>query len=210
MSAVEQPRAPRSTAKGRAAQRRVIEQALVLFQARGYHATSIREVAQAAGLAKATVYHHFQTKAALLYAIHDVFMETLEEGMAQITASGRPAEERLRAIIHELWRVMVTHRSHVHVFFEEWRYLDDESLRTLKPRRDAYFSFLRDTVAEVLEANGRSLGDEHVDVLTLGVFGMCNWGYQWFEEGGPLAAAGIADDYADLVIGGFRGGAGAR
>jgi hypothetical protein len=134
-------------------------------------------------------------------------MEALEEGMAQILASGRPAEERLRAIIHELWRVMVTHRSHVHVFFEEWRYLDDESLRALKPRRDAYFRFLRDTVAEVLEADGRSLGDEHVDVLTLGVFGMCNWGYQWFEERGPLAADVIADDYADLVVAGFRGGA---
>jgi TetR/AcrR family transcriptional regulator, cholesterol catabolism regulator len=199
---------PTLTAKGQAAQNRVIAEALKLFQKQGYVATSIREIADAAGLAKATVYHHYATKADILYEIHSIFIETLEEGMEQIEGSGEPAVERLRMIIHELWRVMITHRPHVQVFFEDWRYLDGAHLKALRKRRDGYYRFVRGTVAESLDAKGASVSKEHVDVLTLAIFGMCNWGYQWFDPKGTLKADEIAEDYADLVIDAFsmRGG----
>jgi TetR/AcrR family transcriptional regulator, cholesterol catabolism regulator len=208
MSVVEEPRRG-PTPKGLAAQKRVIDEALTLFQEQGYRATSIRQVAEAAGLAKATVYHHYPTKAAILYEIHNVFMETLEEGMERIEASGEGAQERLRAIIQELWRVMVSHRPHVQIFFEEWRHLDHDHLEALRGRRDRYYGFVRETVAET-GAGGSS--SAHTEVLTLAVFGMCNWGYQWFDPDGPLKASQIADDYADLVVAGFsaRADAGAR
>lgn len=188
------------TPKGQAAQQRVIAAALDLFQRQGYVATSIREIAASAGLAKATVYHHYATKGDILYAIHDTFMETLEAGMERIQLSGEPAVERLRMIVHELWRVMITHRPHVQVFFEDWRYLDKSHLKALRKRRDGYYRFVRGTVAEVLEAKGLTVDDDHVDVLAMAVFGMCNWGYQWFDPKGALRADEIAEDYADLVI----------
>lgn len=195
----EEPKTSGSTPKGRAAQRRVIDEAVSLFREQGYRATSIRQVAEAAGLAKATVYHHYPTKAALLYEVHNTFMETLEEGMQRIQSSDASPDERLRAIVHELWRVMVTHRPHVQIFFEEWRNLDEEHLAGLKERRDLYYRFVRDTVAEVWPHKRGAKADDHVDVVTLAIFGMCNWGYQWFDPDGPLSAAEIADDYADLI-----------
>lgn len=197
----------RSTTKGRAAQKRVIEEALILFQEQGYQATSIREIADAAGLAKATVYHHFPTKGAILYEIHNVFMKTLEDGMTRIAPSDLGPAEQLRAVIHELWRVMVTHRPHVQLFFEEWRHLDEEHLAALRLRRDSYFAFVRGTVADTLAHAGSSADSAHIDVLTLAVFGMCNWGYQWFAPGGPLQASEIADTYAELVLAAFSEGA---
>jgi TetR/AcrR family transcriptional regulator, cholesterol catabolism regulator len=197
-----------ATPKGRAAQRRVIDEAVALFREQGYDATSIRQVADAAGLAKATVYHHYPTKAALLYEVHNAFMETLEEGMERISTSGETAVGRLRLIIHELWRVLVTHRSHVQVFFEEWRNLDDAHLGGLKERRDAYYQFVRSTVKEAWPTPTSGAVDEDLDVITLAIFGMCNWGYQWFDPNGRLSASEIAEKYADLVISGLsaRGG----
>jgi AcrR family transcriptional regulator len=197
-----------STAKGRAAQKRVIEEAVGLFRDQGYDATSIRQVAEAAGLAKGTVYHHYPTKAALLYEVHNTFMETLEEGMERIAGSDADAAERLRAIVHELWRVMVTHRPHVQIFFEEWRNLDEAHLEGLRERRDRYYAFVRDTVKEAWPSGRGAKANAHIDVVTLAVFGMCNWGYQWFDPKGPLSANEIADEYADLIIAGLsaRGG----
>lgn len=209
MSLAPSQRTGMSTAKGQAAQRRVIDEALVLFQKRGYLATSIREIAEAAGLAKATVYHHYPTKAAILFEIHSIFMRTLEEGMTTIQSSDAGPQERMRAIIHELWRVMVTHRPHVQIFFEEWRHLDAEHIMDLKRRRDRYFGFVRDTVAEVWpEGDNDDTSRARVDVVTLGIFGMCNWGYQWFNPDGPLPAETIADEYADLMITALAGGGG--
>jgi AcrR family transcriptional regulator len=207
VKAISEPRSGASTPKGQLAQGRVIEQALQLFQSQGYPATSIRQVAEAAGLAKATVYHYYPTKSALLYEIHNIVMETLEEGMERIQRSEASADGRMRAIVRDLWRVMVTHRAHVQIFFEEWRHLDRDDIAGLKERRDAYFRFVR----EALVAGWPALadrGEDHVDVMTLGIFGMCNWGYQWFDPKGPLPADVIADDYADLVIAGLsaRGG----
>lgn len=192
-----------ATPKGRAAQDRVIAEALKLFVEQGYVATSIREIANAAGLAKSTVYHHYPTKAAILYEIHAIFMETLEDGMRTIQTSGKPPVDRLRMIIHELWRVMETHRQHVHVFFEDWRYLDEEHLEALRERRGGYYRFVRGTVAEALDVKRAKVEGDHVDVLTLAIFGMCNWGYQWFDADGPMRAGEIADDYGDLVIDAF-------
>lgn len=191
------------TPKGQAAQGRVISEALKLFVEQGYVATSIREIANAAGLAKSTVYHHYPTKAAILYEIHAIFMKTLEDGMLTIQTSGKPPVDRLRMIVHELWRVMETHREHVHVFFEEWRYLDQNHLEALKERRDAYYQFVRGTVAEALDVKRAKVEGSHVDVLTLAIFGMCNWGYQWYDAGGPMSADEIAEDYSDLVLDAF-------
>jgi AcrR family transcriptional regulator len=194
---------PTLTAKGQAAQNRVVAAALELFEQQGYVATSIRQIAAAANLAKGTVYHHYATKADILYEIHNIFMETLEEGMERIEGSDEPAVDRLRMIIHELWRVMTSHRPHVQVFFEDWRYLDAEHIAGLRKRRDGYYHFVRETVAEALAAKRVTVSEEHTDVLTLAVFGMCNWGYQWFDPKGALKAEEIAEDYADLVIDAF-------
>lgn len=202
VKAIDDPRTRASSPKFQQARSRVIEQALPLFQSQGYPATSIRQVAETAGLAKATVYHYYPTKSALLYEIHNIFMETLEEGMERIQRSEATPDGRIRAIVRELWRVMVTHRAHVQIFFEEWRHLDKEDIAGLKERRDNYYRFVRDAVAEGWPG-AASRGEEHIDVITLGIFGMCNWGYQWFDPKGPLPADVIADDYADFVMAGL-------
>jgi len=202
MKGIEEQRTGAPTLKGQQAKARVVEEALHLFEAQGYPATSIKQIAEAAGLAKATVYHHYPTKAALLFEIHNIFMETLEEGMHRIERLESRPDRRMRAIIRELWRVMVTHRPHVQIFFEEWRHLDEEHISDLKSRRDAYYRFVREAVVAAWPGASTE-SPERVDVMTLAIFGMCNWGYQWFDPEGPLPADVIADDYADLVIAGL-------
>ncbi len=59
-------------------------------------------------------------------------------------------------------------------------------------------------------ADAERAGKEHIDVVTLAVFGMCNWGYQWFDPKGTLSAGEIADDYADLFIAGLSARGGGR
>lgn len=192
------------TVKGEVVKRRIIASAVELFEDQGYQGTSIREVADATGVAKATLYHYFPTKSGLLFQIHDQFMDTLEAGMNEIEGQGLSPEDRLRAIIHDLWRVMTEHRGEVRVFFEEWRHLDPDHLEGLRERRDRYTAFVRGAVEEVARSVDRALDADRVDALTLGVFGMCNWAYQWFDPEGPLSGPQLADLYTDLAISGLH------
>lgn len=203
----EEPTLSMPTVKGAVARRRMIGAAVELFQDHGYEGTSVREVADASGVAKATIYHYFPTKSALLYEIHDEFMSTLEAGMREIEGRELDPAEHLRAIIHDLWRVMTVHRGEVRVFFEEWRHLDRDHLDGLRQRRDNYTSFVRRAVEDVASSSWPGgLDDRTADALTLAVFGMCNWAYQWFDPEGPLTGEELAELYADLAITGLSVG----
>jgi len=78
---------------------RILKAARETFAEKGYGATSLDEIAQALGLTKGAIYHHFPSKRALLEAL-------LEEGIARAEAalkSSAPLEERLLAYA-QAWR----------------------------------------------------------------------------------------------------------
>ena len=79
--------------KGRATRDRLVEAGRQAFGERGYDATSIAEILDAAGAAKGALYHHFETKAALFDAVLDRVVQELAEAAAdQARRAGGPAE----------------------------------------------------------------------------------------------------------------------
>ena len=94
-------------ARGRAAgyddQRELIlARAAALFAQRGYPATSMNEVAQACGLSKATLYHYYRDKYALLVSIAEGHVRKLDTLVAEVLAQGLAPELRLRALIRRI------------------------------------------------------------------------------------------------------------
>lgn len=79
--------------RGKAAQ--VLAAAGKLFQARGYGATSMDEVARAAGVSKTTVYAHFAGKKELFAAVIASSAEWITDEMTAATAGGTTFEQRL-------------------------------------------------------------------------------------------------------------------
>src|SRR4029079_5666195 len=61
-----------TTARGEDTRRRVVEAAYTLFLHNGYHGTSMRQIAQAAGMAVGGIYNHFASK-------EDIFAEVLDQ-----------------------------------------------------------------------------------------------------------------------------------
>ena len=71
------------------ARRRLLDAARTVFAARGYHAASMNDVARAAGVAKAGVYHYFAGKHALLEALHE---DLWAEGLGRLKAAPQPRD----------------------------------------------------------------------------------------------------------------------
>jgi AcrR family transcriptional regulator len=180
--------------------REVLESAVQLFDERGYHETNMNSVAKAVGVQKATLYHYFSSKSEILNLIHEEFIDLLLSNY-ESRPQGESAAEDLQAVMRDIIQLMDTHKGHVRVFFEHHRELSPENQASVLLKRDAYTDLVESIIVRGIE-NGEF---RRVDprLATLGMFGMCNWTYQWYRAGGGLESRAIADAFWDIFVHGL-------
>lgn len=203
MTAAPEPSATsESTPNGRGREEDIHQAALALFRAKGYHATSMREIGLAVGLLKGSLYTYIDRKEDLLVPIFERSTVPLVREIERITSdTSLDAREQLRQAI----------RMHVHevadkldvltVFVSEWRQLSSESLAGLRAQTEHYV----DLLAGIVERGAREGGFRPVDarMTVLGLIGMCNWMVRWYRPEGRLSPDQIADQFADLLLRGL-------
>ncbi len=190
----------------RAADKRqaIIDAAAALFETEGYTVTSMAAIARASGLAKASLYHYFASKDEILFAIHDAFIDLLISRRDHRAAAGLSPEDELHEVCADVLELMDSHRGHVRVFFEHYRELPVEQQRVIRAKRDDYESWVETTVQ-----TGNVVGafrNVNPRLVTLALFGMANWSYQWYHAGGALTSRQIAAHFADYLIHGIGSG----
>jgi AcrR family transcriptional regulator len=181
--------------------RTIIDAAAGLFDARGYHQTSVEEIAEAAGIRKPSLYHYFKSKDELLFWIHEEFVDHLLERHASRLRLPLTMTQRLFEVMADILELMETHRGHVRVFFENYRELPEPHKDNIKRKRDSYDAMVEDLVARGIEAGEFRPVD--VRLATLAVFGACNWAYQWYRSSGALRSREVAYVFHELFLHGL-------
>ena len=172
-----------------------------LFAERGYHGTSIGDLAQALGVQKASLYAHISSKQDLLYA-------TMREGADAFHAAldavpeEASAVEKVRLAMRAHLRVVADQLDVATVFVREWRYLEGERRDEILEERRRYEERFRAFFRE-----GRELGELRTDLddgaaalLTLSAM---NWAYTWLTPGRDTDA--LADRFHGILLDGIRG-----
>jgi AcrR family transcriptional regulator len=172
-----------------------------LFAEKGYHGTSIGDLAQAMGIQKGSLYAHIQSKQDLLY-------ETMREGAAAFHAGldaipdELPATEKIRLALRSHLRVVADQLDVATVFVREWRYLEGERREEVVSERRRYEERIRGFFRE-----GRELGELRTDLddatAALLVLSAVNWAYTWLQPGRDTDE--LADRFYGLLIDGMRG-----
>ena len=176
-------------------------QAARLFAEKGYHGTSIGEIAEALGVQKGSLYAHIQSKQDLLY-------ETMEEG-ARAFHGGLdaipdelPATGKIRLALRSHLRVVADQLDVATVFVQEWRYLEGERREEILGERRRYEERIR-----ALFREGRELGELRSDLddatAALLALSAANWAYTWLQPGRDTDD--LADRFYELVVNGIRG-----
>src|SRR5256886_9952631 len=88
----------------------ILRTAARLFQQRGYHATSMNDVAAALKLSKGGLYHHFQSKDEILFNLMNHAMDITEERVINPVKAIADPEERLRMLIRRHIAVVLSER----------------------------------------------------------------------------------------------------
>ena len=180
----------------------VYRAALRLFREKGYHATSMQDIAAAVGLYKGSLYHYIGGKEDLLVQVFERAMGTLLADVERIVAdTSLGPSAQLRLIVQAHVACVSENLDALTVYLHEFRALAGESLAKVRAQRDRYAQLVAETVGRGVRLGEFETAD--VGITTLGLLGMCNWVCQWYQPGGRLGPAQIGGYFADLVLGGL-------
>jgi len=176
-------------------------QAARLFAEKGYHGTSIGDLAEAMGVQKGSLYAHISSKQDLLY-------ETMAEGARAFHAGldaipeEAPATEKIRLALRSHLQVVAHQLDVATVFVQEWRYLEGERREEIVAERRRYEERIRAYFRE-----GRDLGELRADLdestAALLVLSAANWAYTWLQPGRDTDD--LADRFYAQLLDGLRG-----
>ena len=187
-----------------AAERReqLLEVALESFAAKGYHETSMNDVAVAAGVTKPVLYQHFASKKALYNELVDEMCRRLEQAIFEAVAVAEGPRQQVEAGFRAYFRWSIGQGAAFRVLFSD-RNRADEELADAVLRVE---SMMADRVASLIEIEGLSRDERHV--LAFGVVGIAEaTSRHWLELGlgGGADADAFADQVARLAWSGLRG-----
>jgi AcrR family transcriptional regulator len=174
-----------------------------LFAAQGYANTTVREIADAAGILSGSLYHHFDSKESMVEALLRDFLDRVGREYVTVVARDTDPVSTLRALVHVAFGALATDHAAVAVMLNEYNVLVQH------PR----FAFLRDAVeatetlwVDVLDAGMRS-GNFRDDVPAHAVYRFLRdaiWvSVWWYRPDGPQRPDAIADDYLTVLLGGL-------
>ena len=156
--------------------------AIELFARLGYHATSMRAIASAAGVQPAAIYHWYPSKEAILVHLQDDFMERLtEKVVAAIERHDRPAL-RLAAAVREHVVFHGLHRRAAFVTDSEIRALTEGPRAALIAKRDDYQAIFSEMIRDGIRDGSLRASDAHV--ATYAILLQCTGVALWFDPGG--------------------------
>jgi AcrR family transcriptional regulator len=182
--------------------RRIVDRAARLFDNHGYDRVTVEDIANAAGIGKATIYHYVKRKDDILVLLHREFMDM---SLAKLEAPERQELspiEQLTLAMEDMLLLQRTHRHHTRVFFHHHRELPPAARKEIMLQRDRYSAIVEGIIRAGIAAG--EIRPVNPRLASLGVFGMVNWSYQWFDPRGSLGAEEIARTFADFILNGLR------
>lgn len=192
-------------ARGRAAgyddqREAILRHAAALFARSGYPATSMNQVAEACGLSKATLYHYYRDKYAMLVEIAESHVTRLHALVDEAMAQPLAPEPRLRLLVRRIVEEYAGAQNAHRVLTEDVRFLQPDDRERILDRERAVVAGFAQAVGALQPALQQAALAKPVTML---LFGMINWMFTWMKPDGELDYDTLAPMVADLFLGGL-------
>src|SRR5687767_6007905 len=171
----------------------ILDAAAELFRERGYDATSVRDLAKAAGIAQATLYYYIGSKADALVAIYDTAIDAKLDDVLAIAHSSASPIEKLRSFIHAELRSIDRDHARWAIMQHEHKSLPADARARIQEKRDKVDSALNHILEEGIAAG--VFRDGPVKSNRMAILGITNRAAEWYRPGGPTNAEQFAEDF---------------
>jgi AcrR family transcriptional regulator len=178
----------------------ILEAALDVFRENGYERTSVRMIAERAGVPISTLYAHIKGKQELFLELAGPVMERARLDMTEILASDEPVQNKLRRAIVRGAAAFDTDHQELVIYLRDFFPILE---RSDPAARREYEQTWIDLITQG-QTEGVLRADVDPKMTAYGILGMINWMHQWYRPGGRFTAAEIGEQYAASWIDGLR------
>ncbi|WP_285573448.1 TetR/AcrR family transcriptional regulator [Streptomyces sp. RTGN2] len=177
----------------------IVDAARAEFSEQGYGATSIRDIAQRAGVSLSALYYYYKGKQDLLVAILEEGVESFSaECDAALAEVGDDPAEQLEAIVSATVRFRAGHPDKSNIVLSEGRSLEAAHLQRYRESEERGTRRFRDIIERGVE-EGIFL-TLYPDDARRAVIAMCNAIAQWYRPEGALTVDELAERYVSLAL----------
>jgi len=182
----------------------LLELAASMFAERGLRATTVRDIADAAGILSGSLYHHFSSKEEMVDEVLRSFLDWLFDRYQHIIDTEPNPLARLTGLFMASFDAIEHHHAEVVIY-------QDEAKRLSAHPRFSYISELNvrqrrmwvDVLTEGIK-QGYFLPDIDVDLVYRFIRDTTWVSVRWYQPGGPLTAEQVGEQYLSIVLGGIR------
>jgi AcrR family transcriptional regulator len=179
----------------------LLDSALEVFVAQGYHAAAMDDIAERAGVSKPVLYQHFPGKLELYLALLDQSCDTLIEACKKALASTDDNKQRVNATVHVFYDYVASAQGAFRLVFESD--LTNES--PVRERVDRVTRDCAEAIAEVIHED-TGLSDEQSRLLAVSLVGMAQVSARfWLDTDGSISQQDAATLVSGLAWRGIRG-----
>ena len=184
-------------------QRGLLDSAAEVFAELGMEKASMAQIAAHAHVSKALLYHYYPSKDALIFAIIATHLEELDEAIEQADDATLPPQQRLRKLVGTVLECYRGADNQHKVQLNATSALSDEQkaeILALERRIVRHFALVLRQINPDLDDPQRPL----LTPVTMSLFGMMNWVYMWFRDGGRISREDYADVATTLILEGIK------
>ena len=195
------PPAVDSGASGR--RRELLSIAAELFAERGLRATTVRDIAEAAGILSGSLYHHFASKEAIVDEILSDFLDGLFGEYRRIVDSDESARVKLEMLIRSSFQAIHDRPHDVAIYQDEVKHLRGKPRFGYLGERNTEFREMWQAVLRTGVDDGQFKPELDLQ-LTYRFLRDTVWvAVRWYRPGGPEDHARVADQYLTIVLDGL-------
>lgn len=177
---------------------RIEQTALQLFRERGYAGASIREISGGAGIAIATMFWHFPTKASILdHLLHRIVDQQTEEINESLDGVEDPAQQ-LRLFVRAVVTAHCLRSDESFVAESELRSLDHDLQAPIREKRLVIQRQLRQIIADGTEAGDFTVADPATAAVA--ILTMCTSVASWYRPDRGLSPDALSESYSDYAL----------
>lgn len=183
---------------------KIIAISIPLFDEKGYSETSIQDIVDQLGVTKGTFYYYYNTKQKLLRDIILSYMEKLLNDQEKIlTKNTLSNKEKLFEIMYMIINNIRSSKQSARIFTREMRHIKEKHLDEIKNRRRQFKHNLQKILEAGIEA-GEFRSNIKTEILSLGILGIINWTYYWYDPDGAISEKELTEIFMNLITDGIK------
>ena len=172
-----------------------------LFAQKGYHNTSMREIARDLGMNQSSLYHYFDSKEDILYALLNDAIDDALGTLEEICGSDLSPHGKLNQVLSFYTNYYAGDQDRLRLLVNEQGHLGKEYRQVLIEKERRYVRLIQSILKDLAD-EGR-MKTIPPSVAAFAFFGMVHYTIKWYDKNGPVKSGELADYFLEIFTEGI-------